>query len=104
MWNKLLTRFVLPRSSEELVKEYKMKQFAIIFRNWRSKMNTKYAKKGLEPTKKYKISVGQWAVFLEERSSLNFISLSETNLKLSKKNKYHHHLGIGGCIHQIPKL
>jgi hypothetical protein len=42
-------------------------------------MNTKFAKKGLDPTKKYKISEGQWAVFLEQRSSLEFISLSETN-------------------------
>jgi hypothetical protein len=27
MWNKLFTRFVLPRGSEELVQEYIMKQF-----------------------------------------------------------------------------
>ena len=65
MWNKLITRFVLPRGSEELVKKYTMKQFAINFRNWRSEMNTKFAKKDLDPTKKYKISAGQWAIFLE---------------------------------------
>jgi hypothetical protein len=41
-----------------------MKQLAINFRNWRSKMNTKFAKKGLHPTKKYKILEGKWAVFL----------------------------------------
>jgi hypothetical protein len=44
IWNKLLTRFVLPRGSEELVKEYTMKQLAINFRNWRSEMNTKICK------------------------------------------------------------
>ena len=33
MWNKLITRFVLPRGSEELVKIYTMKQFAINFQN-----------------------------------------------------------------------
>jgi hypothetical protein len=33
IWNKLLMRFVLPQGSEELVKEYTMKQLAIIFRN-----------------------------------------------------------------------
>ena len=54
IWNKLLTRFVLPRGSEELVKEYTMKQLAINFRNWRSEMNTKFAKKGLDPTKNMK--------------------------------------------------
>ena len=31
IWNKLLTRFVLPWGSEELVKEYMMKQLAINF-------------------------------------------------------------------------
>jgi hypothetical protein len=45
MCNKLLTRFILPRGSEELVKEYTMKKFAINFQNWRSEMNTKFAKK-----------------------------------------------------------
>ena len=103
IWNKLLMRFVLPRGSEELVKEYTMKQLAINFRNWRSEMNTKFAKKGLDPTKKYKISAGQWAVFLEQRSSPDFISLSEANSELSKKNKYRHHLGTGGYKRQVPK-
>jgi len=103
MWNKLITRFVLPGGSEELVKKYTMKQFAINFRNWRSEMNTKFAKKGLDPTKKYKISAGQWAVFLEQRSSPDFISLSEANSELSKKNKYRHHLGTGGYKRQVPK-
>jgi hypothetical protein len=54
IWNKLLTRFVLPRGSEELVKESMMKQLVINFRNWRSKMNTKFTKKGLDPTKNIK--------------------------------------------------
>jgi hypothetical protein len=54
IWNKLLTRFVLPWGSEELLKEYTMKQLAINFRNWMSEMNTKFAKKGLDPTKNMK--------------------------------------------------
>jgi hypothetical protein len=83
MWNKLITRFVLPRGSEELMKKYTMKQFAINFRNWRSEMNTKFAKKDLDSTKKYKISAGLWAVFLEQRSNPDFISLSEANSELS---------------------
>ena len=31
MWNKLITRFVLPRGSKEPVKKYTLKQFAINF-------------------------------------------------------------------------
>jgi hypothetical protein len=65
-------------------------------------MNTKFAKKGLDP-KKYKISEGQWALFLEQRSSPEFISLSEANSELSKKNMYHHHLGTCGYKRQVSK-
>jgi hypothetical protein len=49
----------LPRGLENLVKEYTMKQCVIIFRNKRSEMNTKFVKKGLDPTKRYKISTAQ---------------------------------------------
>jgi hypothetical protein len=53
--------------------------------------------------KNYKISEGQWAVFLEQRSSSEFIYLSEANSELSKKNKYHHHLGTSGYKRQVSK-
>jgi hypothetical protein len=33
----------------------------------------------------------------------DFISLSETNSELTKKNKYHHHLGTGGYKRQVSK-
>jgi hypothetical protein len=59
-------------------------------------MNTKWAKKGLDPTKRYKITVGQWANFLEQMREPEFVARSEANTELAKKNKYHHHLGIGG--------
>jgi len=81
-----------------------MKQCAIMFQNWRSKMNTKWAKKGLDLTKRYKIMVGQWVFFLKQRSDPpEFLALSEANSELTKNNKYHHHLGIGGYRHQVPK-
>jgi hypothetical protein len=72
------------------VKEYAMKQWAIMFRNWRSEMNTKWAKKGLDRTKWYKIMAEQWAVFLEQRREPEFLARSEANTELAKKNKYHH--------------
>jgi hypothetical protein len=37
------------------------------------------------------------------RSNPYFISLSEANSELSKKNKYHHHLGTGGYKRQVSK-
>jgi hypothetical protein len=66
-------------------------------------MNTKWAKKGLDPIKRYKITAGQWVVFLEQRREPEFVAWSEANTELAKKNKYHHHLGTGGYQRQVPK-
>jgi hypothetical protein len=98
-----VTRFIFPQGSDKLVKEYAMKQWAIMFRNWRSEMNAKWAKKGLDLTKRYKITTGQWAVFLEQRREPEFLTRSEANTELAKKNKYHHHLGTGGYQRQVSK-
>ena len=98
MWNKLLTRFVLPQGLENLLKKHTLKQWAIMFRNYKSKLNSKWTKKGLDPTQRYKILASQWAVFLEQRSSDDFKALSEAKSKLAKKNKYHHHLGTSGYV------
>ena len=67
-----------------------------MFRNYKFELNSKWAKKGLDLTKRYKISTGQWAVFLEQRSTKEFKDLSESNSELAKRNKYHHHLGTCG--------
>jgi len=88
MWNRLLTRFVLPQGSEDLVKEHTLKQWAIMFRNYKSDLNSKWAKKGLDPTQRYKILASQWAVFQEHRSSNGFKALSESKSELAKRNKY----------------
>jgi len=66
-------------------------------------MNVKYAKTAMDPTSKYNITNGQWAVFLEKRNDPNFLARSEANSQLAKRNKYHHHLGTGGYRHQVPK-
>ena len=75
-----------------------MKQWAIMFRNYKSKLNSKRPKKGLDPTQTYKISAGQWVVFLEQRSSDDFKALSKSKSKLAKTYKYHDHLGTGGYV------
>jgi len=66
-------------------------------------MNVKYAKIGMDPTTKYKITKGQWDVFLEQRNDPNFLAQSEANSQLAKRNKYHHHLSTGGYQHQVSK-
>ena len=47
------TRFIFAIESRAAMKEYAMRQCAISFRNWRSEMNTKFMKKGLDAMKKY---------------------------------------------------
>lgn len=66
-------------------------------------MNAKWAKKGLDPTQKYKITAAQWAVFLEQKNNPDFQALSQANSDLAKKNKYPHCLGTGGYERQIPQ-
>jgi len=66
-------------------------------------MNVKFAKTGMDPTTKYKITKGQWAIFLEQRNDPNFLARSEASSQLAKRNKYHHHLGKGRYHHQVPK-
>ena len=87
MWNRLRTRFVLPQGSEDLVKEHTLKQWAIMFRNYKSELNSKWAKKGLDSTQRYKILASEWVVFLEQRGSDDFNALSEYKSKLTKRNK-----------------
>jgi len=80
IWDTMKTRFQFPRNMpDDLVKAYTMKQCAVSFRNWRSEMNVKYVKIAMDPTTKYKISKGQWAVFLEQRNDSNFLAQSEAN-------------------------
>jgi len=74
-----------------------------MFRNYKFELNLKWAKKGLDPTKRYRISAGQWAVFLEQRSTEEFKALSEANSELAKRNNYHHHLGTGDYQRKLPQ-
>ena len=81
-----------------------MRQCAISFRNWRSEVNSKFVKKGLVATKKYtRITAAKWKTFVEQKTSEEFLSKSQANSELAKKNIYHHILGTGGYKRAIPK-
>jgi hypothetical protein len=67
-------------------------------------MNTKWAKRDLNTTNRYKISTGQWTVFLDQRSNLKFLASTEANSDLVKKNKYHHYQGTNGYQRQVPQM
>ena len=61
-------------------------------------------KKGLDATKKYsRITATKWKNFVEQKTSEEFISMSQASAELAKKNIYHHCLGTGGYQRAIPK-
>jgi len=95
LWKKLRTRFIFRVESRAVAKEYTMRQCAISFRNWRSELNIKFVKKGLDATKKYKnITATKWKTFGEQKTSEEFLSKSQANSELAKKNIYHHALAL----------
>ena len=50
-------------------------------------MNTKFVKKGLDATKKYpRITVAKWKTFVDQKTSEEFLSMSQANAELAKKN------------------
>ena len=104
LWKKLRTRFIFAIESQTVVKEYAMRQCVISFCNWRSELNTKFVKKGLDATKKYpRITAAKRKTFIEKKTSEEFLSMSQANAELAKKNIYHHRFGTGGYQRAIPK-
>ena len=74
------TRFIFATESQVVVKEYAMRQCAISFHNWRSELNTKFVKKGLDAMKKYpRITAAKWKTFVEQKTSEEFLSMSQAN-------------------------
>ena len=58
----------------------------------------------MDATKKYpRIIAAKWKTFVEQKTSEEFLSMSQANAELAKKNIYHHHLGTGGYQRVIPK-
>jgi hypothetical protein len=104
LWKKLKSRFIFQTESRAIARQYAMRQCAITFRNFRSELNTKFVKKGLDATKKYKkITPAKWQTFVQQKTSVEFLAKSEANSELAKKNIYNHHLGTAGYKRQIPK-
>jgi len=61
-------------------------------------------KKWLDAMKKYpRITAAKWKTFVEQKTSEEFLSMSQANAELAKKNIYHHCLGTSGYQRAIPK-
>ena len=53
--------------------------------------------KGLTPFNEFgKITPSQWEELVAQKASPKALELSARNTELAKRNKHHHHLGLGG--------
>jgi len=80
-----------------------MKQLAISFWGYLHDMNKKWLWKGQDLTKQYHITEAPWARFHVTRDSDDSKAKSKVASELTKRNRYHHHLGTGGYKAKIPK-
>jgi hypothetical protein len=60
-WTLLSKTFILPRGTQERVKNYAKQMLGENFRRWKSDLNTKYVQKSREPFVDYEeITRAQW--------------------------------------------
>jgi hypothetical protein len=75
----------------------------MLFRKWKSKMNTNYVKKGLVPKYMGKITEAQWKEFIQQKADPKALATSNEFAEMSKKNIYPHLMGSSGYVGKIPK-
>jgi hypothetical protein len=66
-------------------------------------MNTNYVKKGLVPKHMGKITEAQWKEFVQQKTDLKALAISNVFAEISKKNIYPHRMGSSGYVDKIPE-
>jgi hypothetical protein len=72
-----------------------------LFRKWKSKLNMNYVKKGLVPKHMGKITEAQWKEFVQQKTDLKALAISNEYAEMSKKNIYPHHMGSSKYVAKI---
>jgi hypothetical protein len=75
-----------------------------LFHKWKPEMNRNYVKKGLVPKHMGKITETQWKEFVQQKTNLEVLAISNEFAGMSKKNIYPHSMGSNGYVGKIPKL
>ena len=89
--------FILPRGTQDRVRDYARKMLGESFRRWKSELNTKYVKKGRTPFADYgEITQAQWEEFVRQKSTEQSLVLSKNNTEQATRNVHKVHLGPGG--------
>jgi len=94
--------FILPKGTQDRVRHYARKMLGESFRRWKSKLNTKYVKKGRTPFADYgEITQAHWEEFVRQKRTEQSLSLSKKNIEQATSNVHKVHLGPGGYQRKV---
>jgi hypothetical protein len=91
-----------PAGAEDVVKNVMFINMERLFCKWKSKLNTKYVKKGLMPKHMGKITEAQWKEFVQQKTDPKALAINNEYAEMSK-NIYPHHIGSKGYVTKIPE-
>jgi hypothetical protein len=92
-----------PADAEDVVKSAMLINMGMLFRKWKSEMNRNYVKKGLVPKHMGKLIEAQWIEFVQQKTDLKALVISNEFAEMSKKNIYPHRMGSSRYVGKIPE-
>jgi hypothetical protein len=103
IWSNMKEKIKFPAGVQDVVKSVMLINMGMLFRKWKSEMNTNYVKKGLVPKHMGKITEAQWKEFIQQKTDTKVITISNEFAEMSKKNIYPHRMGSSRYVGKIPE-
>jgi hypothetical protein len=103
IWSNMKEKIKFSASAEDVMKNAMLINMGRLLCKWKSKLNTKYVKKGLIPKYMGKITEAQWKEFVQQKTDPKVLAISNEYAEMSKKNIYPHHIGSKGYAAKIPE-
>nr|CAH66543.1 OSIGBa0147J02.2 [Oryza sativa] len=104
LWTTMLETFILPASTENIVKQWTLKKMAEQFQSFKGDLYKKYILKGLTPNfDVFPKLRDHWDEFVVYKTGQQGQAMMVRNKDNAAKKKYHHHLGSGGYSVAMPK-
>jgi hypothetical protein len=86
IWSNMKEKIKFPAGAEDVVKNVMFINMGRLIRKWKSKLNTKYVKKGFVPKHMGKIIEAQWKEFVQQKTDPKALAISNEYAEMSKKN------------------
>jgi hypothetical protein len=103
IWSNMKEKIKFPAGVQDVVKSVMLINMGMLFRKWKSEMNTNYVKKGLVPKHMGKITEAQWKEFIQQKTDTKAITISNEFAEMSKKSIYPHRMGSSRYVGKIPE-